>query len=78
AATLTLLDGAFFKGKALSVSLLTPPPFEATAHQAAETTKNYAPLSQRIPLDTVSGKGVTTVKIPPLTPWGILVVEPAP
>jgi len=79
AADLTFLDGAFFKGRALSVSLLVPAPFDAAAHRAAETTKDYAPLSRRISLVVSSDEeGTTNIQVPPLTPWGILVVEPAP
>jgi hypothetical protein len=78
ATTITLRDGAFFPGRRPQVALLTPAAFSAETHRMAERLKDYAPLSVRTPLDVVVGKGTSTVRVPPLSPWGILVVEPAP
>jgi hypothetical protein len=78
AAVLKLRPDAFFPGRKLTVSLLIPTPFAAEAHQQAERTKDYAALATRVPLQAIPGETSTEVRVPPVTPWGMLLVQPAP
>jgi len=71
---LSLRPQAFFGGKPLRLRLCTPVlPYEREAHERAFRTGNYAGLVQ----ETTLAQGyVSTVDIPALGPWGVLVVEP--
>jgi len=73
--SLTLLPSAFFGSRALQFRLLTPRPYEAAEHEGAEASKNYDGLVRVDALEASGAKG-TTLEIPALSPWGILVVEP--
>jgi hypothetical protein len=90
--TLKLKTEAFFPGKKLSVKLRTPKAFDSAAHAAAETAaqamrKNgellgsaqasaYEPLVDETVLETAVDGGWTTITVPALSPWGLLVVKP--
>jgi hypothetical protein len=78
AAVLKLRPDAFFPGRKLAVSLLVPTSFGAEAHQQAERTKDYAALATRVPLRAIPGETFTEVQVPAVTPWGMLLVQPAP
>jgi hypothetical protein len=70
---LTLKPAAIFVDKALKMKLLVPAPYGKAAHEKAEQTRSYEALSKTIPLE--SGD-VSSVSIPALKPWGLLVIEP--
>lgn len=73
--TVSLNPDALFAGRPLRVSLIAPRPYDAAAHARAFETKDYAPLVQ----ETVLAEGkVTTVEVPALQPWGLLVLRPLP
>lgn len=63
----------FFGGRPVTVDLLIPRIYEAALHAQAEKTKNYSALSVRTRL--AEGR-VTSVALPALSPWGIVVVAP--
>jgi len=88
-----LLDGKrFFGGEALVVKLLSPAPYDAEAHAAAEEAAAamlepgqragghqapaYAALRRMSHLETTVRAGWTSVQIPPVRPWGILEIRP--
>ena len=71
---LTLDPLAFFGDTPLKLTLLTPPPYDRSRHTEAEASQSYGELVKTIPLD---GGYVASVSLPALTPWGLVVVEPA-
>lgn len=88
-ATLALNRAAFFGDAACRVERLTPAPYVAAEHQAAEAEAErlrapgvwrgsaqaaaYAPLLRREPLPFAEDG---TLSIAPLNPWAILIVSP--
>jgi hypothetical protein len=64
----------FFGDQPLRVRLLRPKPYDRAAHEAAEETASFQSLSQEMLL--AEGRR-TSVEIPALEPWGLLVVEPS-
>ena len=70
---LTLNPEAFFGDKPLKLTLLTPAPYDKSRHAVAEETRSYGRLSSTTPLD---GGYATSVSLPALGPWGLVVVEP--
>lgn len=64
----------FFGGRPLKLRFLAPAPYAAVAHERAEASRDFAPLSTTIELP--SGR-VSVVELPDVDPWGILVIEPA-
>ncbi len=73
ACKLALRPQMMFAGKPFQAVLLTPVPYQQQAHDAAFASGDYSKLVQR----TVLGSGeVSTLEIPALDPWGILVLEP--
>jgi hypothetical protein len=89
-ATVALRTARFFGGAALKVEMLTPVAYDRATHEKAEEAAQklrkpgeyagigqaaaYAPLCKRTPLETGVEGDLTTVKVPELNPWGILVV----
>lgn len=71
---LTLNPMKIFGDKALKMKLLRPAPYDKATHENAEQTRSYDPLSKTGPVE--SGY-VSTVSVPALNPWGLLVIEPA-
>ena len=71
---LTLNPAAIFGDKALKMKLLVPAAYDKATHEKAEETRSYEALSKTIPLE---GGYVSSVSVPALKPWGLLVVEPA-
>jgi hypothetical protein len=70
---LQLDPAAFFGDRPLQIRLLRPAPYEREQHAAAEQTGEFPALSREEMLATGY---VTSVQLPALEPWGILVVEP--
>jgi len=71
--TLSLRPEAFFGGSSFRAVLLTPVPYKKEQHAAAFDFKDYEKLVRR----TVLGEGMlSSLKIPALVPWGIVVLEP--
>lgn len=65
---------AAFGDRAVRIRLARPRPYDSEAHDRAWGTRDYAPLVEWLDL----GSGArTTVSLPALDPWGILVIEPA-
>jgi len=91
-AVLKLRTAAFFGNQPLDIQLRTPKPFDAAAHTDAEEKARslrkptdrlgplqsaaYEPLVQHLHLDTTPSGEFTRIELPPLDPWGILVVTP--
>ena len=73
--TISLDPAVLFSGRPVAISLIVPKPYEAEAHATAFETRDYAPLVH----ERVLARGkVTTVSIPALSPWGMLVIRPLP
>ena len=70
---LMLEPGPFFGDRPLRIRVLQPKPYDRAAHQAAEETGQFESLCQEMALS--EGRH-TSVDIPALSPWGIVVVEP--
>lgn len=91
--TVELNTDHFFAGKPLAIRLLTPTAYDPKLHSDADRkaeamrktgerrgsaqAEAYAPLVTATPLETRVEANRTLVSLPPLQPWGILVVEPA-
>lgn len=90
--TVELNTDHFFGGKPLSVRLLTPAAYDKAQHDDAERkaeamrkegeqrgaaqAKAYAALVTATPLENRVEGDSTVVTVPPLSPWGMLVVVP--
>ena len=74
-AMLTLRTAAFFGGGQLRARLLVPPKYGKTAHERAENSKDYSKLAAEQDVKVFVEGELTRVDLPPLNPWGILVVE---
>ncbi len=73
-AVVLILDPVrLFGDRPLKMTLLVPADYGDQLHRSAETTGSYSGLSKSIPLE--SGY-VTSVEIPALNPWGLLILEP--
>lgn len=70
---LTLDPAALFGDRPLEMKLLVPKAYDEKSHQAAEEAHSYAPLSKTI---SIEGGYVTSVDIPALKPWGLVIIEP--
>ena len=72
---LSIKPESFFGKKSVRVKLFTPLiPYNQAAHDRAYDTGDYSALVKETNLDTEDG---TTLDIPALAPWGMLVVEPS-
>jgi len=74
--TVALRNAAFFGPGQLTVRLLIAPEFDRAAHDKADQTGDYSPLAKTIAVRSRDADGATMVEIPPLQPWGSLVVAP--
>lgn len=71
--TISLNPAVLFGGKPLRLSLITPRPYDETAHNQAADSGDFASLVQQ----RVLGEGkLTACELPPLSPWGLLVIQP--
>ena len=75
--TLRLRTAAFFGGRRLKMQLLQPMAFDEKAHDAAEAAKDFSTLVDRVEVKVVADGAWTVVELPAVSPWGVLVVEPA-
>jgi hypothetical protein len=64
----------FFGGRPLKLRFLVPAAYDAVAHEKAEASRDFAPLTTATELP---GGPVSVVQLPGVDPWGILVIEPA-
>ena len=72
---LSLNPAVFFGNRPLKIKLLTPTPFDKEQHAQVELSRSYGELVETRTLDA----GYTTnLSLPPIKPWALLVVEPAP
>ena len=69
----TLNPLTFFGGKPLKLTLLTPAPYDKSRQAKAVADQSYGPLVETTSLD---GGYATSVSLPALRPWGLVVVEP--
>ena len=76
--TLRLSTARFFGQQKLKVTLREPLPHDAMLHAEAEKDKNYRRLIRQTVLPTTTDGASTLILLPPLKPWGILVVEMIP
>ena len=70
---LSLQPKRIFHGRPYRAMLLSPRPYDKAAHARASATNDYSALVERT--DLGSGR-LTSLDIPALSPWGILVLEP--
>ena len=73
--TLVLNPLRFHGQRPLKLRLLTPSAYSKREHDDAEKTGDYSRLCQCMPL--ASGYS-TSVQVPALAPWGMVIVEPLP
>ena len=66
--------GRFFGDRPLRIRLLQPMPYARAKHEAAAETGEFEPLSQAVVL---SEGRYTSVDVPALNPWGMVLVEPS-
>lgn len=78
ATTLRLPTGRFFGKRTLKVALREPLAYDAERHAQAENSKDYRSLMRETTLDTKVEGAWTVVSVPPLNPWGIVVVSKQP
>ncbi len=60
--------------ESLTFKLLTPRPYDRTQHETAEQTKKYTDLVAEQRLTARTENGEIRLTLPPLQPWGVLVV----
>jgi hypothetical protein len=93
-ARLKLATASFFPGRKLAIVLRTPKPYDRDTHQQAEIRAQamrrpgeplgagqaaaYATLVTEQPLSATPEGPFTVVALPPLRPWGIVIVSPVP
>jgi len=58
-----------------SYELLTPAPYDPDAHRQAQRSGDFSPLCKRRTLPTTQIGTLELVQVPPLEPWGILVIR---
>jgi hypothetical protein len=75
--TLRLRRPCFFGDKNLATKLRVPVAYDEQAHKAAEETGSFSSLSSDSDLATTNQGAFSTVQVPPVKPWAILVVSPA-
>jgi hypothetical protein len=61
----------------VNVKLLVPAKYNLLTHAQAEKDRDYSRLTEITPLTLRSNKDFWLVDVPPLNPWGILVLVPA-
>jgi len=66
-----------FGGKPLRVTLRVPTPYDADAHKQAEAEQRYGALATERRLNPKRNGSWCGVELPPVSPWGILVIRPA-
>ncbi|MCK4627030.1 MAG: hypothetical protein KAV00_17085, partial [Phycisphaerae bacterium] len=72
---LTLSNNRFFKDKVLAIELLVPAAYDGKIHKAAEKSKNFTSLLRKTGVRWFTTDDFTDVRIPALSPWGILVIR---
>ncbi|MBM3862216.1 MAG: right-handed parallel beta-helix repeat-containing protein, partial [Verrucomicrobia bacterium] len=72
----TLDNARFFPGKRLACRLLTPVQQSAAEHALGEKTKDFSKFTRSAELPCGGDDRQTTVEIPVLDPWAMLVVSP--
>lgn len=63
----------FFGDRPITIDLLVPSPYDRAAHDRAEQTKDFAPLSIR---KRLAAGYVTEIEVPPVSTWGMIVIAP--
>lgn len=69
----SLDSGAFFGNRGLKIKLLRPAAYDKFRHARAEESRSYGELVETIPLD---GHDTASLALPPVNPWGVLVIAP--
>jgi hypothetical protein len=76
-AVVKLREKCLFAGGRLAARLLVPAAYDRAVHERAEKSGDYSGLRREVPVKVSSSAGVTSVEVPALRPWGILVVTAA-
>lgn len=71
-----LRNAAFSGPGQLTARLLVPAKYDRATHDQADKTGDYSSLARAIDVKSHAEEAVTTVEIPRLAPWGILVISP--
>jgi hypothetical protein len=77
AATLRLRVSSLFGTDDVTCTLLTPKAYNEAAHETAVKSGKYGALAREAVLKATADDSELVVDIPPLSPWGVLVVSPA-
>ncbi len=72
---LTIRNDRFFRGKEIAVKLCVPPRFERDVHARASEQNNYSSLTKKENVQAVVKENRTEIPVPPLNPWGIVILE---
>ena len=73
---LTLRKDCFFPGKEIAVTLCVPPQYERDAHAKASEQDNYSSLRKKQTVQAAVKGNSIEIPVPPLTPWGIIILDP--
>lgn len=73
---LTLRNDCFFRGKQIDVKLCVPPHFDRDAHAKASEQDDYSSLTREQKVQKAVEGNRTEISVPPLNPWGILILNP--
>ena len=76
-ATLHLRQSALFGAREVECKLYTPPAYEKKDHEAAANSGKYQALRRVLTLAPTIKDGMLIIKLPALSPWGVLVISPA-
>jgi hypothetical protein len=64
-----------FGGSGFKVRLFVPSPYDLDAHERAEDSGDFRALRIEQPVTVATDAEWTVLEVPPVTPWGILVLE---
>jgi hypothetical protein len=73
--TLELDVARFTTGKELALELLIPAKYDTAEHARAHETGYYQKLATRVKVPSRMENGKLKVDLPPLTPWGLLLIS---
>jgi hypothetical protein len=75
AAKLSVQTAALSGSRDVTCTLLTPMPYNQVDHKSAAKSGKYQALLRAVALKAIVNDGKMVVDIPPLSPWGVLVVR---
>ncbi len=71
-----LNNANFFQGRAFDAKLIMPPAYNRELHEKAAKSKDYSALSITASLAAQTDTLTTTISIPPINPWAMVVLTP--